>query len=187
MMKDEAKERQLRELKEQTALELKEKNKKFQQRRRFIREAKKKEGRIMEEVGTSEYKKYIKQVEQSKSEQRRKERLQSEIDFENNRHKYDSMNSNFATFYERIRDRDQEIEENLQEFDNKMQRKHHASVMANIDKIERAREITEKMRVKQIEHELIEKKRMEEVFAAYMEKRIKAEEKVVSVIKCSND
>lgn len=67
----------------------------------------------MEEVGTSEYKKYIKQVEQRKSEQRRKERMQSEIDFENTRHKYDSMNSNFATFYDRMRDRDQEIEENL--------------------------------------------------------------------------
>lgn len=42
MMKDEAKERMIRELREQTVLELKEKNKKFQMRRRFIREAKKK-------------------------------------------------------------------------------------------------------------------------------------------------
>jgi hypothetical protein len=39
--------------------------------------------------------------------------LQSEIDFENNRNKYDSMNSNFLTFYDRMRDRDQEIEDNL--------------------------------------------------------------------------
>lgn len=65
-----------------------------------------------------------------------------------------------------------------------MQRKHHASVMANIDKVERAREITEKMRSKQMEHEKVEKKRMEEVFAQYMERRIKAEEKVVSIIFC---
>jgi hypothetical protein len=40
--------------------------------------------------------------------------------------------------------------------------------MANTDKVERAREITEKMRVKQVEHEMFEKKRMEEVFAEYM-------------------
>jgi hypothetical protein len=43
-----------------------------------------------------------------------------------------------------------------------------ASVLVNIDKVERAREITEKMRMKQMEHEIIEKKRMEEVFAEYM-------------------
>lgn len=109
--------------------------------------------------------------------------MQSEIDFENNRNKYDSMNSNFATFYERMRDKDQEIEENLQDFDTKMQRKHMASVMAHTDKVERAREITEKMRMKQIEHEIVEKKRMEEVFTEYMERRIKAEEKVTNLIK----
>ena len=85
---------------------MKEKNKKQQMRRRFIKEAKRKENRILEEVGASEYKKYIRQVEQRKSEQRRRERLQSEIDFENQRNKYDSMNSNFATFYDRMRDRD---------------------------------------------------------------------------------
>jgi len=74
----------------------------------------------MEEDGTSEYKKYIKQVEIRKSEQRKKERVQSEIDFENNRHKYENINSNFGTFYERMRDRDLEIEENLYEYDTKM-------------------------------------------------------------------
>ena len=31
-----------------------------------------------------------------------------------------------------------------------------------------------------MEHEIVEKKHMEEVFAKYMERRIKAEEKVVS-------
>ena len=44
-------------------MDMKEKNKKSNMRRRFIREAKRKENRIMEEVGASEYKKYIKQVE----------------------------------------------------------------------------------------------------------------------------
>lgn len=113
--------------------------------------------------------------------------MQSEIDFENHRNKYDSMNSNFATFYDRMRDRDQEIEEELQDFDDRMQRKHLASVMANTDKVERAREITEKMRVKQIEHEVFEKKRMEEVFAEYMQRRIKAEEKVTNLIKKNHE
>lgn len=55
-----------------------------------------------------------------------------------------------------------------------------ASVMANVDKVERAREITEKMRAKQIEHEMVERQRMQEVFAQYVDRRMKAEEKVVS-------
>ncbi len=71
----------------------------------------------------------------------------------------------------------------MQDFDSKMQRKHLASVMANTGKVERAREITEKMRVKQQEHEVFERKRMEEVFAEYMQRRIKAEEKVTNLIK----
>jgi hypothetical protein len=68
-----------------------------------------------------------------------------------------------------------------------MQRRHQASVMANTDKVERAREITEKMRKKQVEHELFEKKRMEEVFAEYMQRRIRAEEKVTSLIKKNHE
>lgn len=60
------------------------------------------------------------------------------------------------------------------------ERRHLASVMAHGDKLERAREITERMRAKQLEHEDNERKRMEEVLAQYVTKRIKAEEKVVS-------
>ena len=68
--------------------------------------------------------------------------------------------------------------------DRWQQRRHLASVIAHGDKLERAREITEKMRVKQLDHEQNERKRMEEVLALYVTKRIKAEEKVVSALAC---
>jgi len=62
-----------------------------------------------------------------------------------------------------------------------MQRLHYASVMANMDNVVQARETTEKLRMKQAEHEEIERKKREEVFTQYMQRRLKAEEKVVSL------
>ena len=50
---------------------MKDKNRKAQQRRRFVREVKKKEGREWDERGAREYKRYIKEVEERKSERRR--------------------------------------------------------------------------------------------------------------------
>jgi hypothetical protein len=106
--------------------------------------------------------------------------MQSEVEFENYKKHYDPSNSNFATFYGKGRHHDNEIEDHLMDFEDRMQRRNHGSVMANLDKVERAREVTEKLRMKQAEHEEIEKKRREEVFTDYMQRRLKAEEKVVS-------
>jgi hypothetical protein len=127
---------------------MKEKCKKVQQHRRHIKEARRREIREMDELGMREYRRYVKEVEERKSEARKRERGQSEAEFDNYRRKYDHTTTNFATFYERQQEKDQEIEENLQYWDERMLKKQQASVMAQYDKVERAREITEKLRQK---------------------------------------
>ena len=175
LMKNEEKESLLKEQREQIALDMKEKSKKARDHRRHVREAKRKEMRDCDQRGITEYRKYLKEVEDRQSQLRDRQRLLSELEFESYKRKYDHTSSNFATFYERQRERDQEIEENLQDIDERLNKKHQASVIGHFDKVERAREITEKMRAKQAEHEILEKKRIEEVFSQYVTRRLEAE------------
>ena len=64
-------------------LEVKEKHKKKNQRRRYIRDMRARQIREEDAKGVSEYRKYIKEVEDRLSEQRKKEKILSEQEYEN--------------------------------------------------------------------------------------------------------
>lgn len=66
-------------------IEIKDKHKKKNYRRRYIRDLRARQMREEEAKGVSEYRKYIKEVEERLSEQRRKEKILSEQEYENYR------------------------------------------------------------------------------------------------------
>lgn len=128
---------------------------------------------------------YIKSVEERKVEKLYNEELRSKAEYENFRRNHannaDLQQSNYSTFYES--GRKTAVLNPLNLYEEKMQKGANISVLMTQDKALRAAKQTDKIRQVQEEHETKEKEKMEKVLGDYVQRRLKAEEKIQKLIK----